>query len=122
MGWMVFSYNIYFEKHLIQVRTGFLKKEIFLLGKVDDKSIDDLTVTERSYLKSLKEDDPTHQLPMWAHIDIDEYCDQRTGSPNISPRVFQIDSSLYIGWTARDQRSTFSSFSPISCSWAFTLL
>lgn len=83
MGWLVYAFNLFFERHLIEVRKMFLTKEMFLKARVDNK--DDITTLldadETTYLNSLCDGkDPNNNLsmPLWTEIDIDEYHAKRS--------------------------------------------
>lgn len=80
MGWIVYAFNVYFEKHLVQVRRKFLKKEVFLMAKIDQNNGGDVSLLdadETTYLNSLVSDEAQVSLPMWTEVDIDSYNEKR---------------------------------------------
>jgi len=81
IGWSVYFCNIAFERHLIQVRKMFLKKEVFLMANVDNDENGNslLDVDETTFLNSLvANSDDNLSLPMWTEIDIDEFHQKRS--------------------------------------------
>jgi len=68
-----------------------------LLGKVDDKTEADLTVSERTFLNSLSQkQDPKHRLPVWTDVDIAEYIRKRSPFTRwVAPGVPNRQQTLY---------------------------
>jgi Ca2+-binding EF-hand superfamily protein len=83
MGWIVYAFHIFFERHLIQVRRMFLKKELYLSTKIGNTKENDgslHTPLETTYLNSIVVNNnvDNQALPQWSDIDIDEYHQNRS--------------------------------------------
>ncbi|KAI2491942.1 Ca2-binding protein [Fragilaria crotonensis] len=84
VGWMVYAFHVFFERHLIQVRRMFLRKELYLSTKVDNTKENDgslLTPLETTYLNSIVSSNniaDNQTLPQWSDIDIDDYHQNRS--------------------------------------------
>mmetsp|Transcript_661 Transcript_661/g.1112 ORF Transcript_661/g.1112 Transcript_661/m.1112 type:complete len:765 (-) Transcript_661:50-2344(-) len=91
MGWIVYTCNIFFERHLVYVRRFFLKKELFLKAKMNSRAEKRVSLMpdadETTYLNSLvdaeesgniEQHEVEESLPMWTEIDIDDYHVKRS--------------------------------------------
>lgn len=101
MGWFVFGYNVYFERHLIQLRKVFASKDIFLMAQGNGMTEQSLSPDETTYLNGLNEyhNEGAHRLPAWCHIDLDTYIKNRPwltrylvpGVPNRQQTLYWMD-------------------------------
>ena len=106
MGWIVYAFNIYFERHLIQVRRMFLSKELFLYTKVGSTSENDDPL-ETTYLNTSVGKDHVHNeaLPQWTDIDIDDYHQSRSWLARVLTGGGEISRQHAIYWL--DRRGTW---------------
>jgi hypothetical protein len=76
IGWGVFIFNIFFERHLIKLRTKFLPKDTLQSLQRSSNVGNMSTISEETCESSaLLQTDETEHLPAWCDIDLEHFVD-----------------------------------------------
>jgi Ca2+-binding EF-hand superfamily protein len=91
VAWIVFFYNIHFERHLVMLISAFASKELYYMSGQEEPNSESTNLVEGANSGS--------SLPGWCHVDIERYKQSRPlwrrylvgGIPNRQEALYWMD-------------------------------